>query len=237
MMRVAYARVIELGDHPRGMFGVAVARDDRHAPCMWQWSSYYEAVDGRAPRPLLDDVLRRFAGDADGTPPSRPRAAVDLGSGDGTEAVALLDAGWRVYAVDSEPAAARRLTGKIDTVAARRLSIVTADLAGYEPPPADLVWASLSLLFVEPVGLATLWRRIRGALCPGGRFAGHFLGVHDTWADAPGTSAFDEQEVRTMMDGLEIERFVVRDEDGLAVSGPKHWHIFEVVARRPGAML
>jgi hypothetical protein len=34
--------------------------------------------------------------------------------------------------------------------------------------------------------------------------------------------------------GLELERFEEREWDGeTALGEPKHWHIFEVVARRP----
>src|SRR5215475_379848 len=199
---------------------------------MSRWSTYYDAVAGRPPRPLLLDVLKMFADDAS-DPPSQPRVAVDLGSGDGTEALALLDAGWRVCAVDSEPAAARRLTASRSPARADRLSIVTIDLAEFDVPPADLVWASLTLFFLESNGFAALWRRIRTALLPGGRFAGQFLGTNDSWASDPGNTALTEQQVRALLAGLDIERFDTQDSDGVAVSGPKHWHLFHVVARRP----
>lgn len=42
--------------------------------------------------------------DADGgTAPGEGPLAVDLGCGDGTDTLALLDAGWRVHAVDASP--------------------------------------------------------------------------------------------------------------------------------------
>jgi SAM-dependent methyltransferase len=58
------------------------------------WTKYYEAQLGRAPRPLYLDAVARF---------DRPGRAVDLGCGDGTESLDLLARGWRVYAVDRNP--------------------------------------------------------------------------------------------------------------------------------------
>ena len=136
-------------------------------------------------------------------PGQRQSTAVDLGSGDGTESLVLLNAGWRVYSVDSEPAAAQRLASRISPHRAERLSILTMDGADYEVPPADLIWAGLSLFFVQAAALDRLWQRIRAALLPGGRFAGQFLGVNDSWAHEPSITALEERQVREMLIGLD----------------------------------
>jgi hypothetical protein len=39
------------------------------------------------------------------------------------------------------------------------------------------------------------------------------------------------EEVEALLDGFDICSFVEQDEDGQAVSGPKHWHVFHVIAR------
>ena len=40
--------------------------------------------------------------------------------------------------------------------------------------------------------------------------------------------------LRSRLEGLEIELFHIRDEDGATVTGrEKHWHTFTVLARRP----
>ncbi len=75
-----------------------------------QWMAYYEAGSGRSARPLLIDVLARFASDA---PNALPRFAIDLGCGDGTETLALLQQGWRVLAIDQEPAALQWVETKV----------------------------------------------------------------------------------------------------------------------------
>jgi len=41
-----------------------------------------------------------------------------------------------------------------------------------------------------------------------------------------------EEQVRNLLQAFEIEHFHEMDEDGDAVSRPKHWHIFTVIARK-----
>ena len=72
----------------------------------YNWDEYYKNIQGRNPRKLLLDVLENF-------PPGESLQAIDLGSGDGTETVELLSRGWRVLAVESEPAGIKRLMEKV----------------------------------------------------------------------------------------------------------------------------
>ncbi len=51
------------------------------------WEAYYKSLEGREPRPLFTEALAKF-GDQSG----RGLQAVDLGCGDGTETLALLEA-------------------------------------------------------------------------------------------------------------------------------------------------
>ncbi len=44
----------------------------------------------------------------------------------------------------------------------------------------------------------------------------------------------DVEAARALFDGLELESFVEEEEDGEAFEGPKHWHVFHVIARRAG---
>ena len=57
-----------------------------------------------------------------------------------------------------------------------------------------------------------------------------------TWAgrEGPGAlSVLDREQVVGLLDGLEVVRLDEVEEDGRSSVGPKHWHRFEVVARRP----
>lgn len=47
-----------------------------------------------------------------------------------------------------------------------------------------------------------------------------------------GMTFHTEEHVHAMLDGLQVEYFHELDEDGKAASGPKHWHVFTVIARK-----
>ena len=194
-----------------------------------RWPAFYKGVDGRAPRTLLLEVLARSqAGAADGA----PRQAVDLGCGDGTETAVLLQHGWHVLAVDREPEAMAYVRAKAAPEQQSRLQTEIAAFEDVRLPPADLVYAGLSLPFCAPEHFDALWARIVAALRPGGRFAGQFFGVRDSWADDSAMNFHTTEQVQQFLQGFAVEYFREIDEDGIAFSGPKHWHVFEVIARK-----
>jgi hypothetical protein len=61
----------------------------------------------------------------------------------------------------------------------------------------------------------------------------NIFGVRDTWATEPSMTFVDRDEVGRLIDGLELVDLREEDADGPAFSGPKHWHPFDVIARRP----
>jgi len=191
----------------------------------YNWDNYYQKIQGREPRQLLLDVLENYS-------MGESLHAIDLGCGDGTESIALLKHGFYVLAVDGTEAGIKRLMDKLPQEAQTRLQTQTAKFEEFVLPSADLIHASYSIPFCHPDHFPTLWEKIRNALNPGGRFAGQFFGVHDSWANDPDMTFHTEEQVRAMLDGLEIELFNEEDEDGKSTSGPKHWHLFTVIARK-----
>lgn len=192
------------------------------------WEEYYRAIKGRPPRQLLFDALTYFASDS-----AQPQLlAIDLGCGDGTETAVLLERGWNVLAIDGQPASVEYLLTKIPEQQKTRLRTQITKFEEVSLPSVDLVHASLSLPFCSPEHFDAFWTKIVQAIKPGGRFAGQFFGLRDSWADSPDMTFHTEEQVRKMLENFEIEYFHETDEDGSAVSGPKHWHIFTVIARK-----
>jgi SAM-dependent methyltransferase len=190
-----------------------------------EWTEYYDENEDRAPREMLLDVLDGFGGEA--------HEVVDLGCGSGIDTLAMLERGWSVFAIDAEEEAIRRVRERVPSNLAPRLGTLVSRMEEVELPPADLVWASFSLFFCHPDRFDEVWRRVRGSIRPGGRFGGELLGDRDTWAPEDDVSAFTIDEARALFEGFELERFEEEEEDGEACSGPKHWHVFHAVARRP----
>lgn len=189
------------------------------------WEDFYNRMQGREPRQLLLDVLEKF-------PEQASFQAIDLGCGDGTETALLLSHGWHVLAVDGESAAIRHLMEKVPKEGQALLQTQVAKFEDVILPPADLIHASFSLPFCHPDHFATFWDKIVRAVKPGGRFAGQFFGVRDSWANEKGMTFHTEEQVLSMFADFELESFQEIDEDGEAASGPKHWHIFAVIARK-----
>lgn len=192
------------------------------------WTAYYESQGDRAPRDLLLSTLDAFGPGA--------RDAIDLGCGTGIETVAILRRGWRVFAVDAEPVGIDRLLVRASPPERERLDAQVGSIEDVELPSADLVWAGYSLFFVPPQRFATTWRGVRASVRPGGRFAGQLLGERDTWAAGGDVNAHSRADAEAFFDGWMLERFDEEENDGDACSGPKHWHLFHVVARAPGVL-
>jgi SAM-dependent methyltransferase len=195
-------------------------------PAGSRWSGYHARDRERSPRPLL---LRAcgLLGAGGG------RMAVDLGCSSGTDALALLNRGWAVTAVDQDETGLGLLRERVLAASAGRLTITCGGFADVALPPADLVHAGFSLPFCAPGDFAAVWKQIREALLPGGVFAGQLFGLRDSWAGSPLMSFHGAEQVRELLDGTEVLSLSEAQWDGEAVSGAKHWHVFDVMFRRP----
>ena len=186
------------------------------------WSSYNATQVDRPPRPLVHTLLEH-AGDGDG------RLALDLGSGAGVETALLLDRGWRVLAVDGDREAVESLRARLP---AGRLTVVTRDFADLDDlPELHLVHAAWSLPYAGR-HLPRIWDLVVAALVPGGWLGCDLFGDRDTTRDADDIARLPADEVARYLAPFEVARHDVTEADGTAYSGPQHWHVHSVVARR-----
>ncbi|MCI0156171.1 methyltransferase domain-containing protein [Leifsonia shinshuensis] len=190
----------------------------------FDWSQFYEKQGGRGVRPTFEAALDGWS---DG-----PGLAIDLGCGDGVETRELAERGWHVLAIDSDPGVDDRVREGLDTEASSRVETRCATFEGLgELPRADLVYAGFALPFCDPTSFPYLWADIRDAIEPGGLFAGELFGPHDEWYGRPGMNFHDRAGVEAMLTGLDVLRLVEDDRRGMSFEGPKHWHVFHIVAR------
>jgi SAM-dependent methyltransferase len=193
------------------------------------WSDYYQATAGRAPSAFLLQALGLFV-----PSPAHERQAIDLGCGAGVETLELLRQGWRVLAIDKEPEALARVRAASSTWQAR-LATQCAAFEDLTLPRADLIHAGYSLPFCHPAHFDQLWSRLVTALHPGGRFVGHLFGERDGWASRPTMTFHTRAQAEALFQGFDVEHWREEDEDGqTAMQGPKHWHVFWVIARQKG---
>ena len=192
------------------------------------WAAYYRSTIGREPRPLF--VKGMTAVEAAGVAPGQ---AIEIGFGDGRETLALLEAGWNVLAIDPAPAAADVLQSQVPAHVAGRLEIRSVPAEDADLPPFDLLYAGYALPFLGADAFDRFWNAARDRLRPGGILVVNFFGPRNSWAGREGMQFIDGDAVRRLVDGLELLALDEEDQDGNSFLGPKHWHVFDVIARRP----
>lgn len=191
------------------------------------WHGYYAAQVGRATRPLFDEALALM-----GPTAGEARLAVELGCGDGVESAALLAQGWHVLATDKQPEAIALLRAKVPPEHLPRLETRVAASEDLVLPTCHLIYAGYSLPFTPPQRFAELWAGVVRALRPGGRLVGQLFGDRDSWKVDPNMTFQSRAQALALLAPLEVEVFREREEDGPSFTGRKHWHIFDVIARK-----
>jgi tellurite methyltransferase len=208
------------------------------------WAGYVRSVRGEAPRPTLVRALERF--DAEPVPDA-PRSAVDLAAGEGRDTRELLRRGWRVLAIEREPTGLDALIEQTPAEYRDRLQTARADFASAEwPAGVDLFNCSFSLPFCPEDLFPVLFDRIAASIRPGGRFSGQLFGDRDTWARCGRTLGHSRTRVDRLFEAFTLEDFREDEKDEVdppvpsasaseavgRTPGPKHWHVFHIVARR-----
>jgi SAM-dependent methyltransferase len=118
----------------------------------------------------------------------RPGSALDVGCGEGADAVWLAERGWRVTAVDiSSVALERARAAEVGADVARRIEWVHADLVGGAPPAASYDLVSAQFMQLPPAPRAVLFRRLAAAVKPRGTLliVGHHPSDLQTTARRP----------------------------------------------------
>lgn len=197
------------------------------------WPAYYAVTVDRPPWRTVLTALDRFATE-DAATGRGLRSAVDLGCGAGRDAREILRRGWRVLAIDREPAAIAALEAATPAADRPRLDMLVADLDGVELPPCDLVNASISLPFLAEAAYWRTWAAAVTAVLPGGRLAAMVFGDRDESVGDPTMTCPSPAAIRDVLSAFDIEHWSDEEDDGQTALGePHHFHIIEVVARRP----
>ncbi|MEO7665051.1 MAG: class I SAM-dependent methyltransferase, partial [Candidatus Limnocylindrales bacterium] len=153
------------------------------------------------------------------------------------ESMALLAAGWHVTAIDPTSAAADALRAAVAAEDAEHLSIITAPAQDADLPPFDLLYAGYALSFIRPEAFPRFWQHVRERLRPGGILVANVFGIRDTWVGDPTMTFVDRAGAQRLVEGLEVIAIDEEDADGNSFDGAKHWHVFDLVVRRPPAEL
>ncbi len=152
--------------------------DDSSTPAAF-WEARYAGTErawsGRV-NTVLADVAAHLA----------PARAIDLGCGEGGDAIWLALRGWTVTGVDLSPTAVERgrAAAEVAGVPAERIRLIAADLASWSPAePAELVTASFLHSWPVPIPRDEILRRAAAFTAPGGRLLVTAHAGPPTWSD------------------------------------------------------
>lgn len=134
---------------------------------MWTqefWDAKYaekDAIWSKEPNPRL---VEHAAG-------LEPGTALDVGSGEGADAIWLASRGWTVTGVDLSQVAIDRAAARAATLApevAGRISWVRCDLLTQDPPGGDYALVSVQFMHVLREAFDGLYTRLAAVVRPGG---------------------------------------------------------------------
>lgn len=196
------------------------------------WHQHYDSVTKKAlaPAATLAFALQQFSKEQ---PAPAQKKAIDLGSGNGIDSIALLQDGWSVTAVDKEQAALAHLQQVLTPGDAAMLTLQHRSFEEAILTPSLLINATFSLPFCMPHCFPLLWESIRAAIQPGGRFAGQLFGPGDTWSVRKDMTFHTPAQVQKLFAGFSIEKLEETNGPGKTIGGAiKHWHVYHIVAQQ-----
>ncbi len=99
--------------------------------------------------------------------PLQARRALDLGTGEGRNAIWLAGRGWQVTAVDFSAVGLAR-AARLAAERGVRVEWVQADLLDYQPEPGAYDLVLIAYIHLAPASLTSVFRAAVAALAPGG---------------------------------------------------------------------
>lgn len=156
-----------------------------------------------------------------------------MGCGTGLDTMELLARGWQVTAIDKDAAVLNKLSKQASKKHPERLELINSCFENVQLPVANLINASFALPFCSPEKFSAVWKHIQESLPKGGRFAGHFFGIRDSWTENGSICCFNKEDVSSFFDGFKMEAFEETEKAGKTIIGTdKKWHVFHIVAQK-----
>ena len=190
------------------------------------WDRRYREAE-RVWSPNPNALLAAFAGDL---PPGR---ALDVGAGEGRNAIWLAQSGWSVTALDVSAVALDRAAarGREEVV---ELECVVADWREHEVDgPVDLV--VISFMHPHPEERSRMFERTRSWLAPGGHLftVGVEAGEHGRRGPPDRDRLYTPERLREALAGFELLRCETVSYEGESRDGPRPVVDVVAIGRRP----
>ena len=164
---------------------------------------------------------------------TKPGNAIELGCGAGRDTVYLIENDWNVLAIDREDVKSR-IEEKLPKEELKKFNFLKQKFENIELEKNDLVVANFSLPFCNKNDFKKLWNKIGDSILKDGYFVVNFFGDNDEWKNTKEEITFlTKEQVIELFKNFEIIEFKEVEKDDLTGLGKmKHWHIFNVIAKK-----
>ena len=208
-----------------------------HAPTPQDPTTFWEEKYAGTTGIWSGEPNRALVDEASGLEPGR---ALDLGCGEGGDALWLAGRGWTVTGLDLSPTAlgradaAARAAGLADRVSWRLTDLADAD--GWPDEPAYALVIACFLQTPLEFPRAEVLRRAAGRVAPGGRLLVVAHAAAPPWSDVPPDHHAEfptvEEELADLAleDAWEVEVAEVRERDATGPDG-RRGHLLDTVVR------
>ena len=156
----------------------------------------------------------------------KPGNAIELGCGAGRDTVYLIKNNWYVLAID--------IAEKLSIEELKQFKFLKQEFECIELEKNNLVVANFSLPFCNKNNFKELWNKINKSIVNKGYFVGNFFGDNDEWKSTKDEMTFltKDQTIQLFEDFEIVEFKEVEKDDVTGLGKMKHWHIFNVIAKK-----
>lgn len=187
------------------------------------WKNYFENTKNYPPAPLLVKAMEYV---------KVKTKAIDIGGGSTLKDTKyLLSQGFNTTIIDKE----KTVKAAVQKIQSEKLKFFLCDFANFDFPvnEYDLAAAIYSLPFVQPSQFNDVFESVIKSLVTNGIFCGQFFGIRDSWCHNSQLTFLSKKVVLAILGDMEIIHLDEKEFEGkTADSSPKHWHVYNVIARK-----
>ncbi len=199
---------------------------------MKNWKAYFEKTKERKHAPLLALAVGLIKFNKQKV---KVQKAADLGCGTGGDTLYLLEEGYDVTSVDSEPEAMEIVVQRVKEKNLASPKLITSSME--EVPfseQLDLITSNVALPFVSPSNFSSIWSKIVQHLDFGSIFSGQLFGREHQWSTDESMTFHDVGELKILFMGLfkVIHFFEEKKPMQTALQDMQFWHQYDVIAVR-----
>ena len=186
---------------------------------------YYNNTESEKPRKNVQYLIEKVK--------YNPGKAIELGCGAGNDTVYLIKNNWNVLAIDRE-SVEERITKRLNNEELEKFRFQKQNFESLELEKNNLIVANYCLPFCNKNNFKELWNKINNSILKDGYFVGNFFGINDEWKSTKEEMTFlTKEQVIELFKDFEIIEFKEVEKDGATGLGKmKHWHIFNVIAKK-----